>query len=423
MNIVNLTYNTDSNQKLPIELPLSKSIAARVLTIDFLSGKSTQHKLPDCDDTTDLFKAYTAIQHSNGEEITVNLGSGATSLRFFTSAVAASEGKRCKVVCSEQLSKRPMSPLIETLRKMGADIKCIDKEGFPPFIINGKQLHGGEYDINASMSSQYTSALMLTAPYCDAPTTLHLIGDRQVSLPYVEMTAKLMQHAGNNIQLNSTHIHISNTPYHTHIPTDIEPDWSGASYFYEYALVSQKAVNLQFLNHPSTSLQGDSQCCALFARFGVETVYNQDSTVSLVPNHTKIKQLQNSNDKLRIYLNAQPDLTPAIAVALTLCNIKFRIDGISHLRIKESNRIEAIANELTALGYKITFGNDFISYDGEHTSPDTRPIKTYGDHRIAMSMAIATASHRNLTIENPNVVDKSFPGFWSEIAKLGFQTT
>lgn len=423
MSLLRLSYNPESRSTSPIELPLSKSIAARMLTIEYLANIDGKHTLPDCDDTMDLYRAFSRVTATpNGEKITVDSGSGATSLRLFAAAVAATPSATCEILCSEQLRRRPMAPLIDALRCMGADIRCSGKEGYPPLLIYGHTLEGGIYEIDSSMSSQFASAIMLISPYASSDVTLRLCGDHIVSMPYIEMTANLMRRAGADIDIHGKEIIIRHKPYTTSPARDIETDWSGVSYFYEYCLLSGNNVTLSRLTPASESLQGDSKCSGIFRFLGVETIQNPDGTATLRRNDDALDTLRHSSSMIELDLGAQPDLTPAIAVTLTLSGIKYRIFGIAHLRIKECNRIDALANELQRIGFDVHPGPDFLCYEGRMLPvSEAETVETYGDHRIAMSMSMTAIKRRGITIKNPEVVNKSFPTFWNQIARLGLR--
>ena len=389
---------------ITIHLPPSKSISNRVLLLNALSYSPYQiDNLSDCDDTRVMLE----VLDSNSNQF--NIGAAGTAMRFLTAFLAKTYGE-WYITGSERMLERPIKVLVDALNYLGAKIEYTGEEGFPPLHIYGSALQGGEYSIDGSVSSQYISALMMIAPYMEKGLRLHIEGE-PVSRPYIQMTASLMQHFGVNTTIDWPHISITPQAY-TPKPITIENDWTAASYFYAHIAIKGKGqVFLPKLY--KNSLQGDAHCATLFQTLGVNTSYTKEgvyiSAHSHKPPRTYVRNLIN-----------QPDLAQTIAVTCCLKNIPFRLSGLQTLYIKETNRIEALINEMRKLGYKLSCEHSgTLSWDGTRCMPDTNPtIDTYNDHRMAMAFAPASLTYPNLQIKNPDLVSKSFPEFWTEYSKL-----
>ncbi len=381
---------------LDINLPLSKSIAARLLILDYIyNRKGERTNLPDCDDSRELSKALRRLQHSAKGDF--NLGTGATSLRFFTALAAALPEFEGTVDCSPQLRRRPLAPLVEALRLQGADIRYAEKEGCAPLYIKGERLAGGSMEIDGSVSSQFISALMLISPLCDKPVEISFSGN-VVSQPYIDMTAGLI--AGYSPDM------------------EIEADWSAAAFCYEFALVfPDTGIRIKKLTDPAKSVQGDAGCKYIYDRIGIETIFNPDGSASLVRNEAKISKLRENSEMLKFDLGDMPDLVPSLSAALTLAGIPFRFDNIAHLQFKESNRLDAIIDNLAKLGYLLHTDGHSLWWNkerGEGAELGKILIDSHDDHRIAMAFAPALRIFNKVRISNPGCVSKSFPAFWDE---------
>lgn len=430
-----------------VNIPGSKSIAARALVCRLLGGHDTVlTNLPDCGDTRGMLRLTEAVRHAIATDVParVDIGEGGTTLRFGMAACASIPGLDIILTGSPRLMERPHDTLIRALRDMGADIELIDIASIPgPMTsttkgihIRGHELSGGTLRLDGSVSSQYLSALMLAAPTWKSNTHFILEGN-VVSRPYIEMSAGVMRAFGANVQVgthgtcvrekaencvaSNSKLEILNSPFEVIIRAtgyaqcaryDIEGDWSGASYFFELRLIAE-ALGLDLpdfempgLKAPAESLQGDSRIAAIFAADSRERTHKPSITPGI---NTSNVQPQTYN------LNDAPDLVPAVAVGLCVAGIPFRIEGVAHLRHKESDRMAAIATELRRLGYLIACGDDYMEWDGTRCEPEAEPlIRTYRDHRMAMAFAPARLAFPNLRIEDPSVVEKSFPDFWNQ---------
>ncbi|MDE6648517.1 MAG: hypothetical protein K2K45_01155 [Muribaculaceae bacterium] len=392
-----------------VNIPGSKSIAARALVCRLLGGHDTVlSNLPDCSDTKGMLRLTESVRHAvaSGEKVAVDIGEGGTTLRFGMAACASVPGLDITLTGSRRLMERPHVHLEKALRDMGAELSPLREDN--SIRIKGHLLSGGTLEIDGSMSSQYLSALMLAAPVWDKDTLIRLTG-HVVSRPYIDMTAGVMRAFGAKVEINDAddtlEVSVRATGYAQCARYDIEGDWSGASYFFESRLIMESLgmpceIEMPTLISPGESLQGDSRVAAIFAEAS-----------------RKLKEKDKS--QFLLDLNDAPDLVPAVAVGFCLAEIPFRIEGVAHLRHKESDRMVAIACELRRLGFVLTTDVDSMAWEGDRCTPEDHPmIRTYLDHRMAMAFSPARLIFPSLSIEDPSVVEKSFPDFWSEINKL-----
>ena len=417
-----------------INIPGSKSIAARALVCRLLGGHDTViTNLPDCGDTRGMLRLTEAVREarsaSNVQHPTsnVNIGEGGTTLRFGMAACASIPGLDITLIGSSRLMERPHSTLIDALRKMGGELTPIPTEN--AIHIKGHSLAGGILELDGSVSSQFLSALMLAAPTWESDTIIRLAGE-VVSRPYIEMTAGVMRAFGADVSIEESRaksqesrvlnsqleVTVRATGYAQCARYDIEGDWSGASYFFETRLIA-KALGIEIpdfemptLKSPAESLQGDSRVAEIL------TINDQRLTIN---NQTTTENGQRTTDNVNLNLNDAPDLVPAVAVAFCVAGIPFQIEGVAHLRHKETDRMAALSTELRRLGYVLTIGDDTMAWEGQCCYPEPSPlIRTYQDHRMPMAFAPAKLAFPSLRIEDPGVVSKSFPDFWKEIKKL-----
>lgn len=402
-----------------IELPLSKSISNRMLIINALTpGGDVPVRIADCDDTNLLAKAIADASAVKGE-IEVNTGAAGTATRFITAYLCAREGISANVDGSERMRQRPMGILIDSLRALGADITCLDREGFLPLHINGRRLTGGRLSIDASVSSQFISALMMIAPTMEQGLTLHLEG-ALLSKPYIDMTAELMRRSGAEVEFDAPFedILIAPKPYSTVGTVEAEPDWSAASYWYEAAALTAGFVTLPGLQLPS--LQGDSACARLFEMLGVNTEPSEDveGALEVVPTPEQFSRFE-------VDLVDTPDLAQTLAVTAAMLGIPFHLRGLQSLRVKETDRLEALRKELDKFGIIVEIRNNSeLVWNGERHPILERPvIDTYDDHRMAMAFAPTAVIIPEIVIRNAEVVSKSYPGFWDDLVCAGFTVT
>ncbi|MFI3239928.1 MAG: 3-phosphoshikimate 1-carboxyvinyltransferase [Bacteroidales bacterium] len=404
---------TPENMVGTVNLPASKSISNRALIINALSVSAEGDSLSNvarCDDTDVMLKALAS------EEDIINIGAAGTAMRFLTAFYAMNSG--CNVILdgSERMRQRPISILVNALRSLGADIEYGTSEGYPPIAISGKELMGGEIKLAGDVSSQYISALMMIAPLLKGGLRIVLEG-RIISIPYIQMTISLMRQFGAKAQLDGNIITIEQGVYSIGQFT-VESDWSAASYWYQLvSLIPNSTVKLPRLT--KDSVQGDSRVEEYFSALGVETIYTADAVIIRDKIDYQLPAI------LTLNLVDQPDLAQTIIVTAALKGIPFNISGLSTLKIKETDRIEALRTELYKLGFIIDVTDDFsMVWDGNKTDIDTmQPIEiaTYDDHRMAMAFAGAAVKFTNIVIKDCEVVTKSYPKFWSNLMDMGFK--
>lgn len=386
-----------------IVLPASKSISNRVLIVSALCDSSIPvHNLSDCDDTAVMLHVL------NSDGSCFDVGHAGTAMRFLTAYLSRIAGK-WEITGSARMKERPVAVLVDALNRLGARIEYKEKEGFPPLIIRGAYLQGGEIEIPASVSSQYISALMMIAPYMEKGLILQLKG-QVVSRAYIAMTAAIMRQFGADVQFRGNTVVIRPCPYTPHSFT-VEADWSSASYFYELlAVAGEGEIRLPGLS--ADSLQGDAQQVKLWEELGVETVFETDA-VRLKARETAISALEHD-------FTDMPDLAQSFAVACCLKKIPFSFTGLRTLRIKETDRTAALTAELAKLGYCLKAeGDDGLVWDGACGEVKQKEIDTYQDHRMAMAFAPAARLFPGLVIRDKEVVAKSFPGYWEQLEKAG----
>lgn len=402
-----------------VELPLSKSISNRMLIINALTpGADAPSDIADCDDTNLLAKALSDVAGATGE-ITVDTGAAGTATRFITAYLCTRRGVSAIVDGSERMRQRPMGILIDSLRALGADITCIDREGYLPLHINGRQLAGGTLSIDASVSSQFISALMMIAPVMTDGLILELDGEL-LSKPYIDMTAELMRRSGAEVEFDAPfeRIMIAATPYSRQGTSAAEPDWSAASYWYEAAALTAGFVTLPGLKLPS--LQGDSACARLFEMLGITTADSED-----VAGAKEISPTPEQYSRFEVDLTDTPDLAQTLAVTAAMLGVPFHLRGLQSLRVKETDRLEALRAELDKFGIIVEVrGDSELVWNGARHPIFERPeIDTYDDHRMAMSFAPTAVLIPGIVIRNAEVVSKSYPGFWDDLAAAGFTIT
>ena len=389
-----------------VRLPSSKSISNRVLMIRALSRNTFPiGNLSDSDDTRIMIR----VLQENPE--TVHVGHAGTAMRFLTAYYAAM-GVPCVITGSDRMLNRPIGSLVQALNDLGAGISYVNKPGFPPVRTSGNPLQGGILRIGANVSSQFISALLLIAPALQGGLTLHLEGDI-VSASYIRMTLALMRVFGINASFEKACIRIIPGTYHQ-VPYTVESDWSAASYWYTLvALLPGSEIFLEGLSEER--LQGDALVADFFARLGVKSHYEAGG-VQLSHQGTRCRFFEEN------FLEC-PDIVQTLVVALCLLNIPFRISGAETLRIKETDRIAALQTELLAMGYPVTeTAPGILEWNGERKkAAEHLRIATYQDHRMAMAFAPASVYFPGLTICDPGVVSKSYPGYWKDLSQSGFE--
>lgn len=310
---------------------------------------------------------------------------------------------------------------MDALRRLGADIEYVGEEGFPPLRIRGRRLEGGLLETAGNISSQYISALLMIGPMLSRGLTLHLTGDI-ISRPYIDLTLWTMREFGADAEWSDYEtIKVAPKPYQER-PYYIESDWSAASYWYEMlALAGNEDDEVRLTGLMDGSKQGDSQVRYLFSLLGVKTTF--ETTEEGVPTTVTLKHSGRRVPRLDYDFVACPDLAQTFVVCCALMGVKFHFHGLSTLKIKETDRIEALKREMRKLGYVIyDRDNQELLWDGERCEPQLGAgIDTYEDHRMALAFAPAALHYEGLRINNPEVVTKSYPQYWKDLLQAGFQ--
>lgn len=461
-----------------LTLPTSKSLCARALVINHLCQLPTPLVgLSDCDDTQAILQGLEALRNSENAPLRVDIGGAGTAMRFLTALFAATPQLDVVITGSQRMKERPIGALVTALQAAGADISYVEKEGYPPLRIRGKQLEGGTLALPSNISSQYVSALLMIAPTMRRGLQLELVG-KVASAPYIRMTMQVMKAFGvevkweNNLisvvrgqryaRTQSSHCETTKETESTASYT-IECDWTAASYWYEIvALHPDKAARIFLRGLREASEQGDAVCAKWFEALGVTTTFTAEGAI--LEKSTKSPQVTlecdnstsednelssqtddsfcESNEDLPqttshssqtdyfyckdatpLWLDfaAAPDLAQTFVVTCALLSRPFHFKGLESLRIKETDRIAALIAELQKLGKHIeAIGEGELRYTAQNDSSPAHPITiaTYDDHRMALAFAPAALRFPQLSIEHPEVVAKSYPDYWEHLSEI-----
>lgn len=397
------------------KLPASKSISNRALIIHALSGGNIlPENLSNCDDTEVIIAAL----KDNPYEI--NIKAAGTAMRFMTAFLAVKDGEEHVLTGTERMKHRPIGILVDALRFLGADIEYVEKEGFPPLRIRGKQLEGGLLEVPGNISSQYISALLMIGPALRNGLTLRLTGDI-ISRPYIDLTLWTMREFGANAEWDDYETIVVHPQPYNDCSYYIENDWSAASYWYEMvALSKDPETTVQLEGLMDGSKQGDSSLRYIFSLLGVKSIFGTKEQGH--PTTITIQQSGHCVPRLEYDFINSPDLAQTFVVTCALLNVPFHFRGLSTLKIKETDRIEALKKEMRKLGYVIKDANDSeLLWDGERCEPDLESgIDTYEDHRMALAFAPAAFRIGTLRINSPQVVTKSYPNYWDDLRSAKF---
>lgn len=411
-----ISLNMPEKLTARIALPASKSVSNRALLLQALcpAVRYAIENLAVCDDTDHMLRG---VEAKRAGASLIDVGATGTAMRFLTAYLAISEGETV-LTGSERMQQRPIGVLVEALRTLGADIDYVNKEGYPPLCVRGKKLRGGTLEVDASISSQYISALLMIAPCLSDGLTLRLKGNI-ASRTYIELTLDLMRRYGAMAEwVDRQSIRVCPGSYED-VPLAVEADWSAASYWYELAAIAaHRGCDVDFVLPALTpdSRQGDRVVAQLFDPLGVKTEYTNEG-VRLLNSEFIIHNSE-------IDFTHCPDIAQTLAVTYCLLGVPYVFKGVHSLRIKETDRVAALIAELRKLGYVLRAeGDELLVWDGTRCEAESAPtIATYDDHRMAMSFAPAALCFGGLSIEHPEVVTKSYPGFWKEVKKLQIES-
>ncbi len=396
-----------------IPLPASKSISNRALVINAMArGADMPDNLSDCDDTQVIIRALQEMPE------TIDIKAAGTAMRFMTAYLSVTEGEHI-ITGTERMRHRPIQILVNALRYLGADIRYLGEEGFPPLRIHGRPLEGGRVEIPGNVSSQYISALLMIGPILKNGIELTLTGTI-ISRPYIDLTIHLMHDFGAKVTWQDVRTIKAEPGGYTVRPFQIENDWSAASYWYEImALCQDREAEIRLPGLCDGSRQGDSGVRYLFSMLGVKTAF--DDTESGNPTTVTLRKVRTSLPRLDYNFINQPDMAQTLVVCCAMMDIPFHFTGLESLKIKETDRMEALKTEMRKLGYVIrdVDGKELL-WDGERCEASLAPIDTYEDHRMALAFAPAAFKFPGLRINNPQVVSKSYPLFWQHLESVGF---
>lgn len=393
-----------------VNLPASKSISNRYLIIRALAD-AEDVPIIGLSDATDTKNLIRILKDEDAKEI--NVGLGGTTYRFLLAYYAIQSGRKVILNAEEGMRKRPIGLLVQALKDMGAEIEYLGELGHPPVQIKGANLKGGHIKISGEVSSQYLSAIAMIAPYTQDGVELEISGNA-VSRHYFEMTLKIMQKLGIQVDDQGNVVKIRPGDYDFPNNIEIEADWSSASYWYSFAaLARQCTLKLKYLSN--SKLQPDSATCRIFNGFGVGSIFKEDETWVVKEGEPRPIQLR------RYDLIYSPDIAQTMAVVIAALNKSAIIEGLQTLKIKETDRLTALQKELSKINADVEIIRDQkLVIDGDEDIPEEVEIATYNDHRMAMAFAPLALRMKSVIIQDPDVVSKSYPDFWDEMKEIGF---
>ena len=402
-----LLQTTHSTLDAAIKITGSKSETNRLLLLQALFPNVTLANTSNSDDSEVMQKAL------QGNEEIVDIHHAGTAMRFLTAYFAVNEGREVVLTGSKRMTERPIKVLVEALEQLGAKISYEKEAGYPPIRITGKKITASKVTIAANVSSQYISALLLIAPKLENGLELTLEGEI-TSVPYIKMTLALLNELDIETSFKGNVITVYPKQEVASKVMIVESDWSSASYFFSLVAMSENAI-ISLNSYTETSLQGDSALVETYKQMGVETHFMGNKM-------TLVKQLDFKSATLNLELNNTPDIAQTIVVTCLGLGIGCHLTGLHTLKIKETDRLEALRIELTKLGANIVVTNDsLILLASDKINPNIK-IATYNDHRMAMAFA-PLALKVPIIIENAEVVSKSYPDFWEDMKKLGYNVS
>lgn len=386
----------------------SKSESNRLLILQKLFSNINIENLSDSDDSNHLQHAL-----STNNKI-IDIGHAGTAMRFLTAFFSTQKNREVILTGSERMQNRPIGILVDALNSIGADISYVEKKGYPPIKIIGKKLTKNKVTINGNVSSQYISALMLIAASLENGLEIELIG-KITSVPYINMTLSLLKQVGIDAGFNENIIIIKPISKTNTQNLVVESDWSSASYWYSIIALSEIGSSIKLSAYKKDSLQGDSCLAEIYQHFGVSTKFNKN-------NITLTKSKTTNLSTLTLDLKNAPDIAQTIAVTSFGLGIACDLSGLHTLKIKETDRLEALKEELTKLGANIKVTNETLHLRSSSEIKENIAITTYNDHRMAMAFA-PLALKVPIQINDAEVVTKSYRSFWKDMQQIGLELT
>lgn len=401
------------NAQATIQITGSKSETNRLLLLQALYPNITLQNISESDDSKVMNKALSVnFQLPTSNFQLIDIHHAGTAMRFLTAYFSVQEGREIVLTGSSRMKERPIKILVDALKQLGAEISYEENEGFPPIKIKGKKLTNNKVSLLANTSSQYISALLLIAPKLENGLELTLEG-KITSVPYIKMTLALLNEIGVETKFEGNVITVCHAELVSASQLTIESDWSSASYYYSIVALSKIGTQITLSSYKKNSLQGDSSLAEIYKNFGVETVF-ENNTINI--RKTDNCQLSIINCQL----NNAPDIAQTIAVTCFGLGIGCHLTGLHTLKIKETDRLEALKTELSKLGANISVTNETLTLEASNKYNTEVKIATYNDHRMAMAFA-PLALKTPIIIENAEVVSKSYPTFWEDLKAIGFQ--
>ena len=402
-----------SNLKSEIVITGSKSETNRLLLLQALYPNLVLENISNSDDSEVMLKVLKNFQLPISD-FHFDIHHAGTAMRFLTSFFAIQEGKEVVLTGSSRMKERPIQILVAALNQLGAEISYVEKEGFPPIKIKGKKILKNQVSLPANVSSQYISALLLIAPKLENGLELTLEGEI-TSVPYIKMTLALLNEIGVKTSFEKNVIKVNRLQTITSKLITVESDWSSASYWYSIVALSEIGTQITLTSYKKNSLQGDSILVEVYEDIGVNTIFNEDNSITII----KVESYKG------VYLfrdlRDSPDIAQTLAVTCFGLGYEFELHGLHTLKIKETDRLVALHAELTKLGAEVSIDEDSIVVLFSKKINKNVSITTYQDHRMAMAFA-PLALKTSIIIQNAEVVSKSYPAFWEDLEKVGFQS-
>ena len=403
-SLTKLYLNKAEPRHANIIIPGSKSESNRLIILSSLFENISLENISNSDDTNYLLNAI------NTKSNVINVGHAGTAMRFLASYLSLTTQADVQLIGSERMHNRPIKILVDSLRQIGASIEYTDKLGYPPILIRPSKLSVNKLHIDTSKSSQFISSLLLIAPRIPGGLEIELSG-KETSKPYIDMTVDLLNKIGVKIIAKKNYFKVFELQKINPIKISVESDWSSASYFYSIVAMAEIGYSITLSSFNKSSLQGDSNIAEIYKVFGVKTIYTEKKI--------KLEKVKSNMDKFSYNLTSNPDLAQTICITCLGLGYSCHLTGLHTLKIKETDRLIALRNELGKFDLKVTINEDSISF-GRHKDilkPNVM-IETYDDHRMAMSFA-CLAMKTNIIICNPSVVTKSYISFWLDLEKIG----
>ena len=385
----------------------SKSESNRLLLLQALYPEIEINNLSNSDDSVLMQKAL------ESEDNIIDIHHAGTAMRFLTAYFSTQVGREVILTGSKRMKERPIKILVDALKDLGAEIYYTENEGYPPLRIKGKRLTKKEVSLEANVSSQYISALLLVASKLEQGIELTLVG-KITSVPYINMTLALLKEIGIETEFVENKIMVkpfSNAPEKTKLT--VESDWSSASYFYSVTALSDVGTEIKLSSYKKNSLQGDSVLAEIYNQFGVETTYEDESIL------LKKKEDISGHDKIELDLSNAPDIAQTISVTAFGLGQECYLTGLHTLKIKETDRLVALKTELEKFEATVNITDDTLHLKASDSIKEDVSVATYNDHRMAMAFA-PLGLRTPFVIEDAEVVSKSYPEFWEDFKSIGF---